>query len=47
MPEVLTIDSDGPVRVVTLNRPEHMNAFDGALHDAFLDALRRLDDRDN
>jgi enoyl-CoA hydratase len=42
--DVLTVEHDGPVRVVTLNRPDHLNAFDGELHDAFLAAVRRMDD---
>lgn len=44
MADVLTVEHDGPVRVVTLNRPDHLNAFDSELHDAFLAAVRRLDD---
>src|SRR5947208_16823481 len=33
--EVLRVESDGPVRVVTLNRPEQLNAFDDELHEQF------------
>jgi len=33
--DVLRIEFDGPVRVVTLNRPEALNAFDDELHDQF------------
>jgi enoyl-CoA hydratase len=35
LPDVLTVEADGSVRIVTLNRPEAMNAFDEALHAAF------------
>jgi enoyl-CoA hydratase len=31
--EVLTVGSDGPVRIVTLNRPDDRNAVNRALHD--------------
>ncbi|SNQ47300.1 Enoyl-CoA hydratase [Frankia canadensis] len=36
--------SDDGVAVVTLNRPEHMNAFDAALHDEFPRLMGSLDD---
>ncbi len=32
---VLLVACDGPVAVVTLNRPEQLNSFDGALHSAY------------
>jgi enoyl-CoA hydratase len=32
---VLQVERDGPVAVVTLNRPGHLNAFDEELHHAF------------
>jgi enoyl-CoA hydratase len=35
-PRVL-LDADGPVRIVTLNRPEKLNAADLPLHEAFAD----------
>jgi enoyl-CoA hydratase len=34
-PDVLLVERDGPVTVLTLNRPEALNAFDEALHHAF------------
>jgi enoyl-CoA hydratase len=40
---VLTIDRDGPVAVVTLNRPEAMNALSKALRSALAEAFARLD----
>jgi enoyl-CoA hydratase len=33
--DVLHVDADGPVRVVTLNRPEQLNAFSDELHEQF------------
>jgi enoyl-CoA hydratase len=42
-PELL-IESNGPVRVVTLNRPEALNATNEALHHALIDVWRHLAD---
>ena len=33
--DVLLVESDGPVRIVTLNRPEQLNAFSDELHNEF------------
>lgn len=33
--DVLLVERDGPVAIVMLNRPEHLNAFDDALHHDF------------
>jgi enoyl-CoA hydratase len=33
--DVLAVEADGPVRVVTLNRPDQLNAFDDELHEQF------------
>lgn len=33
--DVLKVERDGPVTVLTLNRPEALNSFDQALHRAF------------
>jgi enoyl-CoA hydratase/carnithine racemase len=41
---VLLVERDGPVAVVTLNRPSHLNAFDDALHHAFSRFWVDLDD---
>ena len=47
MSDSVIVEKDGPVRVITLNRPEAMNAFDDDLHHALPAALRALsDDRD-
>ena len=40
--ELVLLESDGPVRIVTLNRPEARNAFNDALKLAFVEVLRRL-----
>src|SRR5256714_11565491 len=32
---VLGVQRDGAVAILTLNRPDHLNAFDEALHHAF------------
>jgi enoyl-CoA hydratase len=42
MTDAVLITADGPVRVLTLNRPDSMNAFDGDLHEDFPAALRSL-----
>jgi enoyl-CoA hydratase/carnithine racemase len=38
-PTMLRIDDQGRVRILTLNRPEALNAFNEALYDATTDAL--------
>ena len=32
LPDVVRISSDGPVRIVRLNRPEQLNAINDELH---------------
>jgi enoyl-CoA hydratase len=45
--DLVTVEADGPVRIVTLNRPEARNAFNDPLKLAFLERLRELGrDRD-
>ena len=34
LPDELTVEADGPVRIVTLNRPENLNATNHVLHSA-------------
>src|SRR3954451_17265218 len=47
MNDAVIVEKDGPVRILTLNRPESMNAFDDDLHHGLPAALRALsDDRD-
>ncbi|HVM64974.1 MAG TPA: enoyl-CoA hydratase/isomerase family protein [Acidimicrobiales bacterium] len=41
---VLTVDADGPVRIVTLNRPDQLNAFSDELHEEFAGVWPALED---
>jgi enoyl-CoA hydratase/carnithine racemase len=41
---VLLVESDGPVRILTLNRPDHMNAFNDDLHLEFARIWASLED---
>ncbi len=45
MPDLL-IDDDGPVRVLTMNRPQKRNALNMVLSEALLEALRAAEDTD-
>jgi enoyl-CoA hydratase len=40
--DVLTVEADGPVRTVVLNRPEHLNAVDRDLHAALAGVWRGI-----
>ncbi|MCG5431087.1 enoyl-CoA hydratase/isomerase family protein [Mycobacterium sp. MYCO198283] len=42
LPDALTVDADGPVRIVTLNRPADLNAVDADLHWALANVWRQL-----
>lgn len=42
MADVLTVEVDGPVRTVVLNRPEALNAIDVSLHRELAQVWRRL-----
>jgi enoyl-CoA hydratase len=42
LPEVLTVTCAGNVRIVTLNRPDKLNAIDGTLHRALATVWSRL-----
>lgn len=45
--DAVLISAEGGVRIITLNRPETLNAFSGDMHEALVDALRRVgNDRD-
>ena len=44
MSDAVLIEEDGPVRILTMNRPEALNAFDGELHHALPDALHEVSD---
>jgi len=43
LPEEIQIESDGPIRVVTLNRPEQLNATNHALHAGLAGLFPQLD----
>ena len=43
LPSVIEVDVDGPVRVVRLNRPEHLNATNHELHKALADLFPQID----
>ncbi|MFI5720433.1 enoyl-CoA hydratase/isomerase family protein [Nocardia sp. NPDC051750] len=42
LPEVLTVTGDGPVRTVTINRPDELNAVNADLHRALAQVWRQL-----
>src|SRR3954464_15747150 len=42
LPGVIRVDVDGPVRVVRLNRPEHLNAINDELHRGLTDLFPQL-----
>ena len=44
MSDAVLIEEDGPVRILTMNRPESLNAFDGELHHGLPDALHQVSD---
>jgi enoyl-CoA hydratase len=43
-PAPLLVEVDGPVRIISLNRPDELNSFDSALHDLYPATLRRIED---
>lgn len=43
LPAELVVESDGPVRIVTVNRPEQLNAFTDELHTDFAHLWAQLD----
>ena len=45
--ETLLVEHDGGVALVTLNRPDRMNAFDAVMSAELTDAITRLDDADD
>lgn len=46
LPTELVLTADGPLRIVTLNRPERLNAFDAVLHRAMVDVWRVIETDD-
>lgn len=43
LPDVLTVEADGPVRIVRLNRPEQLNATNHVLHTGLADLWPQID----
>src|SRR5688500_13762731 len=43
LPDVIQIEADGPVRIVRLNRPDHLNATNHELHSALARLFPQLD----
>jgi enoyl-CoA hydratase/carnithine racemase len=43
LPEGLVVEADGPIRVVRLNRPDHLNATNHSLHRALADVFPQID----
>jgi enoyl-CoA hydratase/carnithine racemase len=43
LPDELQVRSDGPVRVITLNRPDDLNATNHALHAGLASLFPQLD----
>ncbi|MCU1355773.1 MAG: enoyl-CoA hydratase [Acidimicrobiales bacterium] len=43
----IRVESDGPVRIVTLDRPDELNAFSEELHAEFVQAWRDIEDDDD
>jgi enoyl-CoA hydratase/carnithine racemase len=44
LPDVVRVDEDGPIRIVTLSRPEHLNAVNDDLHLALAKVFPQLSD---
>ena len=42
LPGELTVEAEGPVRIVTLNRPDELNAVNRELHCALANVWRQL-----
>ena len=43
LPDELEVEIDGPVRIIRLNRPDHLNATNHALHRGLADVFPQLD----
>src|SRR5215475_12127330 len=46
MPEIVLVEKDGPVALLTLNRPEKLNALDYALIDRLMEVLDTVENDD-
>ncbi|MGZ4759959.1 MAG: enoyl-CoA hydratase/isomerase family protein, partial [Acidimicrobiales bacterium] len=42
LPEELTVEAEGPIRTLTINRPDELNAVNQALHWALANVWRQL-----
>ena len=43
VPPVIQVEAEGPIRVLRLNRPEHLNATNHQLHKAVADVFACVD----
>jgi enoyl-CoA hydratase len=43
LPQGLAVEADGPIRIVRLNRPDHLNATNHSLHRALADVFPQID----
>jgi enoyl-CoA hydratase/carnithine racemase len=43
LPAEIQVEADGPIRVVTLNRPDHLNATNHVLHAGIAALFPQLD----
>jgi enoyl-CoA hydratase/carnithine racemase len=43
LPDELQVESDGPIRIIRLNRPDQLNATNDALHRGLADVFPQLD----
>jgi enoyl-CoA hydratase len=43
LPDEVRIESDGPVRIITLNRPERLNAVNNTVHVAMTEVWRQIE----
>ena len=46
MTDAILYEADGPVAVITLNRPERLNAMDAAMLDALMQAVTQAEEDD-
>jgi enoyl-CoA hydratase len=43
LPDELVVACGGPIRIIRLNRPDHLNATNHTLHKALADVFGQLD----
>ena len=46
MSEIVLVEKEGPLALITLNRPEKLNALDYALIDRLMEVLDAIEDDD-